>query len=49
MIGTNFRDWFESFLQVIRDKGKTGYLNGTLTQPAVGAANYELRLQKIQL
>jgi len=30
--GTNFREWFQSVLLVVRGKGKEGYLTGDTTR-----------------
>lgn len=38
--GTNFQEWFQSILLVIKGKGKVGYLDGSLPMPPKTAPNY---------
>ncbi|XP_074287990.1 uncharacterized protein LOC141613152 [Silene latifolia] len=38
--GQNYDEWFRAFLLALLAKGKSEYLDGTVTKPAVTAANY---------
>jgi len=38
--GSNFREWFQSVLLVIKGKGKSDYLTGEIHAPLAAAATY---------
>ena len=40
--GTNFQEWSQSVLLVVKRKGKVGYLTGGTSMPDHEAANYEI-------